>query len=493
MSGIEWRNWDDDAFAAARAGDKPVLLSIVAPWCQFCRAMDEQTFGNDAIASYVNDNYIAVRVDSDKRPDINARYTQGGWPTTCVLTGEGDVLWGGTSLPAEHLAQLLPQVLNSYRNDKAGLNQHVANLRQQIRQQNAAPALDPNVAVQPNLATNFLLAAKFEFDFAFGGFGHNGQKFPHCDTIELVLEQYARSLQAGEPDADLRTMIERTLFGLHAGDLHDAGDSGFFRYAQTPDWRMPQVEKLLEDNASVARIYFRAHQLLGDDRWKAIGEETLGYLKTHLLDTNTGAFGGSQFADAEYYAQPVEERREWNPPTVDPVVYAGANALAARAFLAAWQATGDGAALAIARATVDHLVGHHVHDGVVRHFVAPDSVPDAGTAPEGLLADSADVAAACLDLYEAGQGTAYLDRAEEIANWVRGHLEDPVGGALFDHPVKPDAVGHLQVGTKDVNDNMQMADALLRLFLATGETEHAHLAQRILQALQPAAPQLGFL
>jgi uncharacterized protein YyaL (SSP411 family) len=489
MSEIAWRPWDDSAFAAARAEDKPVLLSIVAPWCQFCRAMDEQTYANDAIAGFVNDNFVAVRVDSDKRPDINARYTQGGWPTTCVLTGEGDVLWGGTSLPAEHMAQLLPQILNSFHNDKNGLNQHVTNLRQQIRQQNTPPPLDRNAPLQPMVAANVLTAAKFEFDFAFGGFGHGGQKFPHCDTVELVMEQYARTVQAGEPDADLKLMLERTLAGIADGDMRDPVDGGFFRYAQTPDWRNPQVEKLLEDNGAIARLFFRASQLLGGERWRKAAEATLAYLDSHLRLDDSGAFGGSQFADAEYYAQPVDERQEWNPPTVDTVVYAGANATAARAFFAGWQATGDTTLRDKAQSTVDYLLANLVESGVVTHHSAVDGVISAA----GLLADAADVCAACLDLYEGGCGTHYLDSAEEIAIWVRGHLEDPQGGGLFDHPVSPNSIGNLKIGSKDVNDNMQMADALFRCFLATGETEHAQLAQRILQALQPATPQLGFL
>ena len=132
MSQVEWRTWGEEAFAEARAQDKPVLLSITATWCQYCAAMDENTYGNEALAQYINDNVIPVRVDSDKRPDVNARYTQGGWPSTCVLTGEGDVLWGGTSVPPDGMAQLLPQVLNSYRHEKAGIAQHVAGLREQI-------------------------------------------------------------------------------------------------------------------------------------------------------------------------------------------------------------------------------------------------------------------------------------------------------------------------------------------------------------------------
>jgi len=492
MSDVAWRTWGDEAFAEARSQDKPVLLSITATWCQYCAAMDENTYGNEALAQYINDNFIPVRVDSDKRPDVNARYTQGGWPTTCVLTGEGDVLWGGTSVPPDGMAQLLPQVLNSYRHEKPGIVQHVTNLREQIRQQNAAPPLDRNLPIDPNLPYGVLLGAKFEFDFAFGGFGHNGQKFPQPEVVELVLEQYARSVRAGTPDFDLQLILERTLIGIAQGELVDKGNGGFFRYAQTPDWRNPQVEKLLEDNAQLVRMFCRAYTLLGGDGLKASAQKGLDYLRTHLWFEDLGAFGGSQFADAEYYAQSLEERAEWNPPAVDETILAGANAAAVRALVSWWQITGEAEALTQARRAMDYVLEHLVSDeGCPTHF-QPAEGEDAGASPVGLLADAADLVSACLDLYESGQGVVYLDKGEEIANWCRANLEDHNSGGLFDAPVNPQALGNLKVPTRDVADNMLMADALLRLFLATGETEHAQLAQRILQAFQPAAPNMGF-
>lgn len=161
-----------------------------------------------------------------------------------------------------------------------------------------------------------------------------------------------------------------------------------------------------------------------------MAEKTLHFLDTTLYDLDKGVWGGSQDADVEYYAQPLAERTEWNPPTIDGTIFCGPNAQAARAHVAWWQVTGEAEALAIAKGAVDFLLTHHLQpDGALQHFVSPEAEEEraAGRMPMGLLADAADVTAACLDLYEANQGAAYLDNAERIANWVQGHLEDPRG------------------------------------------------------------------
>ena len=498
MAQVNWRAFGDDVFAEARKADKPVLLSLQAPWCQWCRAMNEQTYGNDAIAQYINDQFLAVKVDTDKRPDINARYTQGGWPSTCLLTPDGDVMWGGTFVPPDGMAQLLPQVLNAYRNDKPGLAQMVGNQRQQFQEQrDNAPALDPNLPISPDIIRVAVQNVLFMFDFAHGGYrgDQNPAKFPHVDMTELVIEQYSRTVRYGEPSSDLRLVIDRTLTAMAEGGLHDDIGGGFFRYTQTPDWREPHHEKILEDNAAIARLYARAYQATGNDEYKGVAESALRYLDTVLYDAETGTWGGSQASDSEYYAQAEDERKEWNPPSVDPTVYAGANAQAVRAHVAYWQSTGDAAALAMAKRGLDFVTQNLLQeDGAITHFYSADEdvLALVGRVPSGLLSDGARVVAACLDLYEAAQGVEYLDTAESVAGWVAGHLEDTKSGGFYDAVTRLDAPGTLKHGSKDLNDNMLMADTLLRLFLATGEDEHAKLAQRVLQGFLPALGNLGY-
>ncbi len=498
MAQVNWRAFGEEVFADARKADKPVLLSLQAPWCQWCRAMNEQTFGNDAIAQYINDQFIAVKVDTDKRPDVNARYTQGGWPSTCLLTPDGDTMWGGTFVPPDGMAQLLPQVLNAYRNDKPGLAQMVGTQREQLKQQReAAPALDPNLPISPDIIRVALQNILFMFDFAHGGYrgDQNPAKFPHVDMTELVIEQYTRTVRYGEPSPDLQLVLDRTLTAMAEGGLRDEVDGGFFRYTQTPDWREPHHEKILEDNAALARLYARAYQATGNDEYKTIAESTLRYVDTVLYDGETGTWGGSQAADSEYYGQPEEERKEWNPPSVDATVLTGANAQAVRAHVAYWQATGDAASLAMAKRGLDFLIANLLKDeGALDHYHSTDAeaIELSGRIPSGLLSDSARTVAACLDLYEASQGVEYLDTAEAIAGWVAGHLEDKKSGGFYDAVTRPDAIGTLKYGSKDLNDNMLMADSLLRLFLATGEDEHAKLSQRVLQGFLPALGNLGY-
>lgn len=492
MTEVSWRPFGDEAFAEARSQNKPVLLSVTAAWCQFCHAMDEQTYANEAIAQYINEHLIPVHVDSERRPEINTRYAMGGLPTTAVLTPEGDVVWGGTFVAPDGMAQLLPQVLNSFHNDKKGLGQHIAQQREQLKQQSQGPALNPALAVTGEITRAAVVGVKHNFDFAFGGFGRE-QKFAHPDAILLCLEQHARSVQASKPDEDLSIVLNKTLTALVDGGMNDRDGGGFFRYTQTPDWREPHFEKLLEDNALIARTFTYAYQVLGDERWRQAAERTIQYLDEMLYDVARGVWFGSQDADAEYYAQPLAERAEWNPPAVDKTIFCGANAQAARAHVAWWQVTGDADALQKAKRAVDFLLVNHLQeDGALAHFLASGGDEDTGHVTVGLLGDSADTAAACLDLYEAAQGAAYLDRAEALAEWVRGHLEDPRGGGLFDTATRPDAIGNLQYPSKDLTDNMQMADVLLRLYLGTGDEEHARLAQRIMQAFLPALGQLGF-
>src|SRR3989337_3504589 len=127
---VRWRQWGDEAFAEAKAQENPVLLAPSAVWCHWCHVMDETSYSDPGVISYVNEHYVPVRVDNDQRPDINARYNMGGWPTTAFLTPDGEVLAGATYVPPDQMLDLLPKVSVYYQSNKQEVAQKVGELRE---------------------------------------------------------------------------------------------------------------------------------------------------------------------------------------------------------------------------------------------------------------------------------------------------------------------------------------------------------------------------
>ena len=307
--GIPWREWGDDAFAEARAQDKPVLLDIGAVWCHWCHVMDTGipgdpdhtgTYSNPEVQKRILDGFIPIKVDNDRRPDINARYNMGGWPTTAFLTPDGDTLYGETYVPPPRMVALLDYIADLYRNSKESILEQAAQMRAQRAESEALTASDLN----PDTTATVIAAIKRNFDFAYGGFGSQ-PKFPHPDALRLTLEEYART-----QDPELRVIAEKTLHGMADGGMYDQFAGGFFRYSTTRDWSIPHFEKMLEDNAKLTSVYALASQVLDDPYYMEVVKTAHKWLLTDMRDPETGAFAGSQDADKEeaYYGQPLSVR-----------------------------------------------------------------------------------------------------------------------------------------------------------------------------------------
>src|SRR3990172_4281958 len=127
---VRWRQWGDEAFAEAKAQDKPVLLALSAVWCHWCHVMDETSYSDPGVISYLNQHFVPVRVDNDQRPDINARYNLGGWPTTAFLTPDGDLMTGGTYIPPEAMLEHLPKIVTQYKSNREEIARKVEEMRQ---------------------------------------------------------------------------------------------------------------------------------------------------------------------------------------------------------------------------------------------------------------------------------------------------------------------------------------------------------------------------
>jgi len=499
-SSIPWREWGDDAFAEAKAQDKPVLLDIGAVWCHWCHVMDTGipgdpdhtgTYSNPEVQKRILENFIPIKVDNDRRPDINARYNMGGWPTTAFLTPDGDTLYGETYVPPPRMIALLDYIADLYQNSKDSILEQAAEMRRQRAESEALTAAD----LDPDTTATVIQAIKRNFDFAYGGFGSQ-PKFPHPDALRLTLEEYART---GDPE--LRVIAEKTLHGMADGGMYDHYAGGFFRYSTTRDWSIPHFEKMLEDNAKLTSVYALASQVLDDPYYLDVVKSAHAWLLSDMRDPETSAFAGSQDADKEetYYGQPLSVRATLPTPFIDRTVYTGWNALMVSTLVARYKVTGEEDVLEAARKTFSQLciLGETIKPG---DDLAAWWHDGNGQYPIGLLVDQLEIINAGLDFYEVtdeeineiGNGNGFpvdgLTMALRAANFVLAHLTDEENGGFQDTPIGNNPIGELARPKKEIGDNADAALALIRL---SGFTEDAKYRQAGERALRLFAGQYG--
>ncbi len=494
---IPWREWGDDAFAEAKAQDKPVLLDIGAVWCHWCHVMDTGipgdpdhtgTYSNPEVQKRIAESFIPIKVDNDRRPDINARYNMGGWPTTAFLTPDGDTLYGETYVPPPRMVALLDYIADLYRNSKDDMLEQAAQMRAQRAESEALSASD----LDPDTTATVLQAIKRNFDFAYGGFtpssGSGQPKFPHPDALRLTLEEYART-----GDAELRVIAEKTLHGMADGGMYDRFAGGFFRYSTTRDWSIPHFEKMLEDNAKLTAVYALASQVLDDSYYLEVVKSAHHWLLSDMRDPETGAFAGSQDADKEeaYYGQPLSVRATLPTPFIDRTVYTGWNALMVSALVARYKVTGEEEILGAAYLSYEGLQHKMLQEEpqqrgqyVLSHFLTEQGVRGG----VGLLPDQAAFLNAAIDLYEAGGLSRALESAVGSAKYMIEELEDKAESGFFDLAPNPNALGELARPKKEIGDNADAALALIRL---SGFTENAQYRQAGERALRLFAGQYG--
>ena len=481
-SNILWREWGDDAFAEAKAQDKPVLLDIGAVWCHWCHVMDTGipgdpdhtgTYSDPEVQKRILEGFIPIKVDNDRRPDINARYNMGGWPTTAFLTPDGDTLYGETYVPPPRMIALLDYIADLYRNSKESILEQAAQMRQQRAESEALTASD----LDPDTTATVLKAIRRNFDPVYGGFGSQ-PKFPHPDALRLALEEYART-----QDPELRAVAERTLHGMADGGMYDHFAGGFFRYSTTRDWSIPHFEKMLEDNAKLTSVYALASQVLDDPYYLEVVKTVHTWLLSDMRDPETGAFAGSQDADKEeaYYGQPLDVRATLPTPFIDRTVYTGWNALMVSVLVARYKLTGESDMLEAAERTMTYICpkGKPVAD-VYGLGMAHCYVNGVGQEPGGLLVDQNAVINAALDLYEATGNTVYKDDAEHYALFITSGLVDMDDG-FVDSLLSTEAIGDLARPKKEIGDNADAALALIRLSGFTEDAKYKQAAERALR------------
>ena len=316
---VEWYPWGDEAFARARADDRPILLDIGAVWCHWCHVIDRESYDNPAIAELINAHFVPVKVDRDERPDVDVRYQhavnaisgQGGWPLTAFLTPDGKVFFGGTYFPPDAVGgrpgfrQVLGAVAEFYRTKRDQAHAYADELHQALRRLGDARASEDTLS--PALVDGAAAACVRAFDPRHGGFG-GAPKFPHAGAVELLLRRHDRT---GDPEA--LAIATRTLEAMAKGGVYDQLGGGFHRYSVDASWTVPHFEKMLYDNSELLRNYVHAYQVSGTARFRDVARGIVAYVSDTLMDPDRGGFYASQDADisleddGDYYPWTEEE------------------------------------------------------------------------------------------------------------------------------------------------------------------------------------------
>ena len=481
---IPWREWGPDAFEEARSADQPVLLAISALWCHWCHVMDETTYSDRRVIDRLRTGFVPIRLDADARPDVDARYNAGGWPTTAVLDPDGELIAAVTYVSPEPMVRMLEDVTEAWHVNRDAITTQIEDLRRRRRAEGSS-----SPALAPRLVAELSEAIDAAFDDDHGGFGplepapggkDHEPKFARPEALRLLLYRHRR-----DGDAEALRRVRRTLERMSApGALLDHVEGGWFRYATRRDWTDPHYEKFAAEQGRMLLVLADLARGSEDDRELArdLAERTVGNA-TRTLSAPDGGFAGAQDADEAYYALDAAAREAVAPPAVDDRVYAASTALLARGYVACGSAFDEPEWASRGAAAVDFLWSRlRGGEAGIYHYL------DGAPAQLGLLADQAETALALLDVYEAGGRGGYLESARQLVRIVDLHWREPAG-ACRDTAVDHDRSGLLALHRRPLPENAAVAEACLRLGRLTHDEGYLEIAREILAALAGAAAE----
>jgi hypothetical protein len=299
---VRWQEWKDEAFSLAARENKPILLDIGAVWCHWCHVMDRESYENAEVARLINENFVAVKVDRDERPDVDSRYQaavqaisgQGGWPLTAFLTPDGHPFYGGTYFPPEDMSgrpgfkRVLQAVAQAYREKRDDVIESAKSVMAVIGAESFAGRQGH---IDPKIAGHIVAAAKHMFDSEYGGFG-SAPKFPHPGLIDLLIDACVRT-----GDSEARNLFVVTLDHMARGGVYDQIGGGFHRYSTDQRWVVPHFEKMAYDNSELLKNYVHAWQATGIAFFAEVARDIVRWMDSWLSDREHGGFFSSQDAD----------------------------------------------------------------------------------------------------------------------------------------------------------------------------------------------------
>jgi uncharacterized protein YyaL (SSP411 family) len=542
---VDWYPWGEEALARAREEDRPILLSVGYSACHWCHVMERESFEDPETASYMNEHFVNVKVDREERPDVDAIYMEavqamtghGGWPMTVFLDPDGVPFYGGTYFPPDEgrgmpsFRMVMEAIVDAFETKREEIRERAPGTRARL---GAIGAVEPDAAkvgaAELEEAIARLLGAA---DRRNGGFG-GAPKFPPASALELLLSR-------GET-----AVAELTLDAMMAGGIHDQIGGGFARYAVDAVWLVPHFEKMLYDNALLARAYLHGWQVLGHRRYRRVCEDTLDWMLREMRGPE-GGFHSALDADSEgeegrFYVWTPAQIREVLGDRAEPVLshygvteegnFEGSNVLHLSAGAAAaapeglaearrelyearakrvWPGLDDKRltawnALAIAAlAEAGAVLARPDYLDAARRCAAflLEEVRDAGgrlqrTYKDGrprlnaYLEDHVFLVEALLTLYEASFEPRWFEAARQLADETIERFGDPERGGFFttssDHE-------ELIARRKEVGDhpipagNSSAALGLLRLAALSGERRYERRAEGVLALFAKLAVQ----
>ncbi len=547
---VDWFPWGHDALEKARAEQKPILLSIGYAACHWCHVMAHESFEDAATAELMNARFVCIKVDREERPDLDSIYMQavqamtgqGGWPMTVFLTPAGEPFYGGTYFPPEDrhgmpgFRRILTSVSDAFQSKRAD----VANAVQAVREMYAASGAtisvtSPLTAETLDRAVRDLFA---RFEPMMGGFG-GAPKFPHTMALDFLLRRWART-----GDEHALHLVKHSFLQMARGGIYDQVGGGFHRYAVDARWLVPHFEKMLYDNALLARLGAHLFRATTDEEVRRVTEETLQWVITEMTDagggwyssldadseheegkfyvwsaaefnellgdesaaasahwgvTAGGNFEGANILNVRSDGPPIDEKvlRDWKArlyavrakrvwPARDEKVLASWNGLMLRAMAEGARVFARAEYAAAALRNGEFLWREMVREGRVYRTHTRGE-----TRIAGFLEDQAAVALGFLALQQFTLDRVWFDRALELTDVCIAKFGDGETGLFYDTASDAEA---LVTRPRDITDNATpagsslAAELLLMIAELTGDVSYRVRASRILDsATEPMA------